>query len=93
MPKKLFAIVLNEPNHEVAERIVTAYPMRFKYTDTCYLVAFDEAVITEDIAEQVGIKGENRIEDASGVVFKLNAAYSGYTKKTLWEWLNSVEEE
>ena len=93
MPKKLFAIVLNEPNREVDERIAKAYPRRFKYTDTCYLVAFDESVITEDIAEGTGLKGEDRIENASGVVFKLNAAYSGYTKKTLWEWLNSVEEE
>ncbi|MCY3955354.1 MAG: hypothetical protein OXF47_05110 [Nitrospira sp.] len=93
MPKKLFAIVLNEPNDGVAERITTAYSKRFKYTDTCYLVAFDEAIITEDIAEEVGLKGEDRIEDASGVVFKLNSAYSGYTKKTLWEWLNSIEEE
>lgn len=93
MPKKLFAIVLNEPNNEVAKRITTAYSKLFKYTDTCYLVAFDEAVITEDIAEEVGLKGEDRIEDASGVVFKLNSAYSGYTKKTLWEWLNSIEEE
>ena len=92
MPQKLFAIVLNEPNREVDGRIAEVYPKRFKYTDTCYLVAFDEQVITEDIAEKVGLKGEDRIEDASGVVFKLNSAYSGYTKKTLWEWLNSVEE-
>ena len=93
MPKKLFAIILNEPNHEVAERIKTAYPKGFKYTDTCYLVAFDQTVITENIAEEVGLKGDDRIQEASGVVFKLNSAYSGYTKKTLWEWLNSVEEE
>ena len=93
MPKKLFTIILNEPNNEVAERIKTAYPKVFKYTDTCYLVAFDETVITENIAEEVGLKGDDRIQEASGVVFKLNSAYSGYTKKTLWEWLNSVEEE
>ena len=90
---RIFAIVLNEPNYEIDARILSAYPTRFKYTDTFYLVALDQVAITKEVAEEVGLKGDNRVKESSGVVFKLNSAYSGYTDKSLWEWLGSVSEE
>ena len=86
---KLFAVVLHEPNLEVEERLEETYPIHYKYTETFYLVSVGRTVFSEEIAEAVGIKGDRRIEDSSGVVFRVNSAYSGYTKRTLWEWLSS----
>ena len=92
MSKQLFAIALAEPNNEIGERLVSAYPTNFQYTDTFYLVAVDPVTLTKDIAERVGLKGANRIEDSSGVVFTLNTAYSGFTNPSLWEWLKAIKE-
>ena len=88
--KKLFAVVLYEPNAEVEERLFDAYAQRHKYTDTFYLVSTEPSVVSDDIAEAVGLKGDNRIEHSSGAVFKMNSAFSGYTQRSLWEWLESV---
>lgn len=87
---RIFAIVLHEANSEVAERIETEYPNNFKYTDTFYLVESNSIAAT--VASNIGLKGDDRIEDASGVVFKLNHAFSGYTKRSLWDWLSDVED-
>ena len=92
--KKLFAVVLYQPNSEVEERITTLYPRHFKYTDGVFLIAVDSSVLSRKIATELGIGGQSkRIEDASGAVFKLNSSYSGYTTRSLWEWLSSVFEE
>ena len=93
MTKKVFAVVLKEANETVERKIMDNYPKMHQYTDTFYLVACGPDVLAKDIAVSVGIKGEGRVESASGVVFKLNTVYSGYTERTLWEWLSSVEDE
>ncbi len=54
-----------------------------------FLVSTD--VIAETIAINVGIKGDDRIEDANGVVFRLKASYSGYAARSLWDWLAQAE--
>ncbi len=93
MAKKVFAIVLQEPNAALSERVNAEYPDdHFKYSDTFYLVAVNSNVISETIAEKVGIKGKDRVEGVSGVVFKLSLAYSGYSVRPLWEWLDSMME-
>ena len=89
MDKKVFAVVLDEPDQRVWDRVSKEYANVYRYTDTFYLVPVATSVSTGDVARVAGIKGTNR--DATGVVFKLNAAYSGYTHKTLWEWLSDVE--
>ena len=91
--KKIFSVVLLEPNQKVVDRIEEFYPDYFKYSDTVFLISTEETVMSNNVANKVGIKGENRIEDSSGVVFKLNTGYSGYTTRTLWEWLSDVNEE
>ena len=87
---RTFAIVLNEANPDVAERIEGKYPDHYRITDTSFLVADD--TIAEKVANAVGIKGDDRIEEAHGVVFKLNSAYSGYSSRSLWDWLTMAEE-
>ena len=83
-------IVLSRPNDAVASRIQETYPDNYKITQTCCLVQSKD--ITQKIAVTVGIKGENRIDNATGAVFKLNGAYSGFASRALWEWLDQAEE-
>lgn len=87
--KKVLAVVLDAPDDKVVERIHKEYANVYRYTDTFFLVPVESNITTRDVAMATGIKGPNR--DATGVVFKLNAAYSGYTKRSLWEWLSDVE--
>ncbi len=86
----VFAVVLNEPNAEVERRLNDSYPGHFRFSDTFYLVQTDD--IADSIANGVGIKGDNRIEPARGVVFKLNRSYAGFTTRALWDWLSQAEE-
>ena len=89
MASKAFAVVLDDPNEKVLERLEGKYPNTRCHTDTFFLVPVDKTVTTDDVAVVAGIKGDSR--DASGIVFKINAAYSGYTNKALWEWLSDFE--
>ena len=82
-------VVLTRPNADVVARLAERYPDHHQVTETCYLVQSKE--ITQGIATSVGLKGEDRVDDAAGVVFRLNGAYSGYTERALWEWLGQAE--
>ena len=86
------AVVLIEPNADVEQRIIDNYPKprHFKLTDAFYLVR--DGHLSEDIAVSAGLKGDERIEQAAGVVFRLNRAYAGYASPLLWEWLVDAEE-
>lgn len=88
----VFAVVLRESNSEVTERLKEAYPGFYKLNETFFLV--EGSSLAETVAESVGIKGDDRIESASGVVFRLNnIAYSGFTVRSLWDWLQMTEEK
>jgi len=89
MSKKVLAVVLDKPQAKVQERLGKEYANVFEYSDTFLLVSGNMSVSTNEVAQQAGIKGRGR--DATGVVFKLNSAYSGYTSKELWDWLTDVE--
>ena len=90
MAKKMYAVALDQPEPMVEERLKEHYASVFKHTDSLYLVVGDVNDVAENIAIAAGIKGERR--RFSGVVFRLNGSYSGYTKRTLWEWLKDVTE-
>ena len=81
----VFAVVLREPNPAIKERVERYYPSHFPLSDACFLVASD--TIAETVAVKTGIKGEEQAEKASGVVFKLNSGYAGFTTRALWDWL------
>lgn len=89
----VFAVVLNEENSEVAERIEKLFPDFYQLNDTVFLVQKDGIIPAEKVAVSIKIKGEDRIEDAHGVVFRLNKAYSGYSACSLWDWLGQAEEK
>ena len=88
MPSPVFAVVLDEPNVESQKRLQDAYPDLYTLNDTVSLVR--TAGLAQSVAVTAGIKGEDRF--VSGVVFKLNRAYSGYTSRAVWEWLGQGEE-
>lgn len=88
---RAYAVVLDELNSDVANRIEEAYPKHYKVNDMFYLVSADD--IADQVAQTVGIKGDNRVEESSGVVFRLNGSYSGYTSRALWDWMELVEEK
>ena len=81
----IFAVVLREPNAPVKERVEQYYPNHFPLSDTFFLV--DSDTIAETVAAKTGIKGEEQVKNASGVVFKLNSGYAGFTARALWDWL------
>ena len=84
-------IVLTGQNDVLSARIQEKYPNSYEITQTCHLVHSED--ISQKIAIAIGIKGENRIADAAGAVFRLNrGAYSGYADRAMWEWLNQAEE-
>ena len=85
----VYAIVLLEPNGEVKSRISKEFPEHYEYNSTFFLVEAD--TLAENVAISAGIKGDNRIESASGVVIKLEEfSYAGYTTRSLWEWLKEA---
>ena len=83
-------VLLTKPSAGVVALIQEKYPDHHQVTETCYLVQTKD--LTQDVAIKVGVKGPDRIDGASGVVFKLNGAYSGFAARTLWEWLGQAEE-
>ena len=81
----LHAIILRDESNEVVERIEKHYPENYAINATCFFVRTGD--ISDKVAVNVGIKGDDRVDDSSGAVFKLNGAYSGHTSRSLWEWL------
>ena len=87
----VFSIVLKEPNGPAKIRIDDAYPGCFWLGRSFALVTSDE--LSETVAARAGLKGEDRAQDASGVVFQLEGSYSGHTNRSLWEWLKKHQED
>ena len=94
MAKQVFAVVLDSANDAVAEKIRGRYKGgdHYEHTPTLHLLAVDANTLTRTVAEAIGIRegeGENK-PIGTGVVFKLNGAYAGFTQPTLWEWLSNA---
>ena len=89
----IFAIVLLEPNEVVRSRIEDSFPNpnHFLLGDRFWVVT--GTGVSEHIATRVGLKGPDRAPDVSGVVFRLQRGYSGYTNPGLWEWLTDHTED
>jgi len=88
----VFAVHISvDPPCEIAEALQEHYPKpdHRKLSKRMYLVQSDET--TDLIAEKLGIDGESGQDGPTGVVFKLNAAYSGFERRGVWEWLSKAE--
>ena len=84
---RIYAVLFGEASQEAAERLAQLYPVNYKLTDTLFLVRTRS--LADDVAVATRIKGKER--EVTGVVFKLNKAYAGYYKSTLWDWLGDDE--
>jgi hypothetical protein len=87
----IYLIQLLAANTSVGQRVASTYPDFYQYNETTFLVV-DASPITENIAIGAGIKGDGRVEDASGFVLKLGnpPSYSGFTTRALWDWLGAA---
>lgn len=86
-----YVVLLLKPNVTVSNRIETVYPEHHRYNDTTFFIR-DVQPVTEQIALRIGIKGDDRINNSSGVVLKLGdpLSYSGFTNRSLWDWLGAA---
>ncbi len=87
----LHAIILEEENDKVVKRINEHYPENYGVNATCFFVRTVD--ISAKVADNVGIKGDDRVQDSAGGVFKLNGAYSGHATRAIWEWLSIKDDE
>ena len=79
----IYAIVLNEPNEAAWRQVKSEWPDRhYIVTDHLAFVASEEVILTEGIAEALGMDDEGNV---TGVVIEA-ASYSGFNKPGLWEW-------
>lgn len=82
----MHAIVLEEENAQVAERIAAHYPKHYRVNDTCFLVRTED--LSSKVAANLKIDGADKSAGAPGVVLKLNGARSGFADSALWEWFD-----
>ena len=88
----VFAVhISGDPPDETVENLKKHYPKpnHYKLSGRTYLVRSD--AIAETLAKNIGISGETGADSPTGVVFKLNAAYSGFENRAVWEWLSQAE--
>ena len=84
----MFAVVLNEPNDAVAERIRAAWPEpeHIAVGETVYLVAGDMPIDT--VLEKAGLIGASPVEGATGFALQMSGTYGGRAHKTIWDWFD-----
>ena len=83
-----FAVFLDgEKMDAVKKRLAEIYPNHYDYHNNKQVVLVRADKVAGQIADDLGITGEKKIEGATGAVIKLNAAYAGLTKNDLWDWL------
>lgn len=85
----IYAVFLNDPNPEAWRRIEEFRGRRACFlTDNMAFVATRAPASTEEIAAHAGVDEET---GASGVVTEI-AAYHGYDKSALWDWMRRRDE-
>lgn len=88
----VFATFLDDETSAAEERIREHYPgtRHLQLTDHLYLINSDS--VADAVAWKVGLKGDDQVPGLTGVVFKLNAAYAGFTYRSIWDWLKEAEQ-
>lgn len=84
----IFLVVIDEPSDigTVRSLIAKHYPKNsYDYHSDAHLFLIRCDDTTGEICENLRIQGDAR--EVSGVVFKMNTAYSGFTQGSLWEWM------
>ena len=84
---RLFVVLFGDAIPEAVSLLKNTYPNHYELKDELFLVRTPD--LAEKVAENVRIKGNNRI--VSGVVFRFNHIYSGFYDMSLWDWLGEDE--
>ncbi|MCY4005765.1 MAG: hypothetical protein OXE84_02910 [Rhodobacteraceae bacterium] len=89
---RVFAVALDNDGAASAEEVNDRLKVRsasfYRLSSTVFVVAAD--LLSDQVAELAGIKGDDRLQSATGVVFRIDA-YSGFASRSIWEWLSKVE--
>ena len=81
-----YLLVLEDSSKEVTARAEKAYPDRtYQINDMALLVRTEDSPL--DIAQSCGIRGEDTVEGASGIVFRIPGGWAGFAARDLWKWL------
>ena len=72
----------------VEERLKRSVSDFYRLSPSVFVVSAD--LLSSELANAAGIKGDDRLSDATGVVFRIDG-YSGFTDRSLWEWMEKVE--
>ena len=89
---RIFAVHISDDSPaEVVNRLRAQYPtpQHYEVSERFFLVS--DETISEFIAENIGIRGDNRVGGSRGAVFGLNGEYSGFDNRAIWEWLDMWE--
>lgn len=84
----VFAVYLSGDLDDLTERLEAAYSPKLHYrlNKRLYLVVDD---LTDSVMDILKL-GDT--PDATGAVFKLNAAHNGFEHRALWEWLEVAQQ-
>ncbi|MCY4031013.1 MAG: hypothetical protein OXF05_02715 [Hyphomicrobiales bacterium] len=82
-----YIVIFDRESDSNRQRIAKVDPNAYEHDPRIFFVRSDE--VSQTVAVNLKIKGEGR--DTAGAVFKISSAYSGYTSKSLWEWLGADE--
>ena len=91
MAKSIFVVILAEGQDAGAERLRKMYPTAYELAGNVFFIAEDEA-LTGTVAKALGLTKEDAESGIRGAVFRLNGSYTGFTRRTLWEWLEKAED-
>ena len=81
----VFAIFLDDANVDSAgKRIQEHYPGTGHLALDVQLFLVNSDSTLDTVAETVGLKGDNQIPGLTGLILKLNGAYSGFTYQSNW---------
>lgn len=82
-----YIVIFDKESDKNRQRVAEIDPNAYEHDPKIFFVRSDE--VSQAVAVNLRIKGEDR--DTEGAVFKIGSAYSGYTSKSLWEWLGADE--
>lgn len=78
----VYAVVLNSPDETTMELVKSKWNSRaYVLTDHLAFISPEETTLTDDISNTLDIG-----KDKPGVVIEIYN-YSGFNRKSLWEWM------
>ena len=91
---RVFAVMLDGRGvrmaDQVHDRLRAADYKVHELSKGSFLVGSND--LAEEIAVAAGIKGDDQIDGATGVVARVED-YVGFTQRAVWSWIREIEQE